>query len=165
MDILRGSVREFANVRTFAYVLIVPDIAMSSPFVTELADDFSEIGLRMGVGFTLSGRFSDFVLVNWYKVSQAIGGLIGTPIDGALLTREYVWWRAGIFSGVRDSMQVYSAILLTFLRSWQLQDLFSPWPQYYYPSERRGEKLVMRYVYKDMPLHIISCSSDSFAII
>ncbi|KDR72268.1 hypothetical protein GALMADRAFT_253094 [Galerina marginata CBS 339.88] len=59
-------------------------VALMGPMVANLADDVSEIGLRMGVGFTLAG----------------LGGLIGTPIGGALLTTQYHWWRAAVFSGV-----------------------------------------------------------------
>ena len=29
-----------------------------------------------------------------------VGGLIGTPIDGALLTDNFIWWRPAVFSGV-----------------------------------------------------------------
>ncbi|KAF8957730.1 MFS general substrate transporter [Flammula alnicola] len=59
-------------------------VALMAPMVANLADDISEIGLRMGIGFTLAG----------------VGGLIGTPIEGALLTSQYHWWRAGVFSGI-----------------------------------------------------------------
>ncbi|KIJ54706.1 hypothetical protein M422DRAFT_24608 [Sphaerobolus stellatus SS14] len=59
-------------------------VALNAPFIANLADDMSEIGLRIGIGLTLSG----------------VGGLIGTPIDGALLTSKYIWWKAGLFSGV-----------------------------------------------------------------
>ncbi|KAF8884281.1 major facilitator superfamily domain-containing protein [Gymnopilus junonius] len=59
-------------------------IALMAPMVANLADDFSEIGLRMGIGFMLAG----------------VGGLIGTPIEGALLTSNYHWWRAEVFTGV-----------------------------------------------------------------
>ncbi|PPQ78770.1 hypothetical protein CVT25_010643 [Psilocybe cyanescens] len=59
-------------------------VALMAPMVANLADDFSEIGLRMGIGFTLAG----------------FGGLVGTPIEGALLTSSYIWWKATVFSGV-----------------------------------------------------------------
>ncbi|KAH9475572.1 Aspyridones efflux protein apdF [Psilocybe cubensis] len=59
-------------------------VALMAPMVANLADDFSEIGLRMGIGFTLAG----------------FGGLVGTPIEGALLTSRYIWWRPTVFSGV-----------------------------------------------------------------
>ncbi|KAF9557283.1 MFS general substrate transporter [Agrocybe pediades] len=59
-------------------------VSLMAPMVATLADDFSEIGLRMGIGFTLAG----------------VGGLIGTPIDGALLAQSYHWARPAAFSGV-----------------------------------------------------------------
>jgi len=76
------------------------------PMVANLADDMSEIGLRMGVGFTLAG----------------VGGVIGTPIDGALLTTEYHWWRAGVFSGVMALVgcMMYVAMVF-FLRQKQVK--------------------------------------------
>ncbi|KAF4618317.1 hypothetical protein D9613_011702 [Agrocybe pediades] len=58
-------------------------VSLMAPMVATLADDFSEIGLRMGIGFTLAG----------------VGGLIGTPIDGALLAQSYHWARPAAFSG------------------------------------------------------------------
>ncbi|PPQ79446.1 hypothetical protein CVT26_007719, partial [Gymnopilus dilepis] len=59
-------------------------VAIMAPMVAGLADDFSEIGMRMGISFTMAG----------------VGGLIGTPIDGALLTDNFIWWRPAVFSGV-----------------------------------------------------------------
>ncbi|KDR84660.1 hypothetical protein GALMADRAFT_151450 [Galerina marginata CBS 339.88] len=59
-------------------------VAIMAPMVAGLADDFSEIGMRMGISFTMAG----------------VGGLVGTPIDGALLTSEFHWWKPAVFSGV-----------------------------------------------------------------
>lgn len=42
--------------------------------------------MRLGVAFFFTG----------------IGALIGTPIGGALLTNQFLWWRLALFSGVRD---------------------------------------------------------------
>ncbi|KAG6861148.1 hypothetical protein C0995_003416 [Termitomyces sp. Mi166 len=44
----------------------------------------SEIGARLGICFAFTG----------------IGGLVGTPISGALLTGSYIWWRPFLFSGL-----------------------------------------------------------------
>ncbi|KAG6827019.1 hypothetical protein H0H92_013539 [Tricholoma furcatifolium] len=55
-----------------------------SPLISSLAKDNSEIGARLGICFSFTG----------------IGGLIGTPIAGALLTTSYIWWRPFLFSGV-----------------------------------------------------------------
>lgn len=32
------------------------DVALMAPMIANLADDVSEIGLRMGIGFTLAGK-------------------------------------------------------------------------------------------------------------
>ncbi|PPR01029.1 hypothetical protein CVT26_015630 [Gymnopilus dilepis] len=76
-------------------------IALMAPMVANLADHFSEIGLRMGIGFMLAG----------------IGGLIGTPIEGAILTSRYEWWRAEVFTGIMalTGCVCYSGMLF-FLR-------------------------------------------------
>ncbi|KAJ7029328.1 major facilitator superfamily domain-containing protein [Mycena alexandri] len=49
-----------------------------------LTEDLGELGLRIGVAFTFVG----------------IGGLIGPPIDGALLTDKFMWWRPALFSAI-----------------------------------------------------------------
>lgn len=58
--------------------------AMAAPLVATLTPDLSELGARMGIClFTLG-----------------FGGLIGTPISGALLTSSYTWWIPTLFSGI-----------------------------------------------------------------
>ncbi|KAG1888560.1 major facilitator superfamily domain-containing protein [Suillus subluteus] len=52
--------------------------------MADLTPDLSELGARMGICFCLSG----------------FGILIGTPISGALLTSNYIWWIPALFSGV-----------------------------------------------------------------
>jgi MFS family permease len=59
-------------------------ITLMAPLLTMLTSDMGELGLRMGVGFAIVG----------------LGGLIGPPISGALLTEEFIWWRPALFSGV-----------------------------------------------------------------
>ncbi|KAG2149283.1 major facilitator superfamily domain-containing protein [Suillus clintonianus] len=59
-------------------------IAMIAPLVATLTPDLSELGARMGICFFISG----------------FGSLIGTPISGALLTSNYIWWIPALFSGV-----------------------------------------------------------------
>ncbi|CDO77695.1 hypothetical protein BN946_scf184969.g46 [Trametes cinnabarina] len=59
-------------------------IAMLAPLLAHLTDDMSELGARMGLAFALCG----------------FGTLVGTPIDGALLTGDYIWWRPALFSGL-----------------------------------------------------------------
>ncbi|KAJ6532508.1 major facilitator superfamily domain-containing protein, partial [Mycena capillaripes] len=58
-------------------------ITVVAPLVTILTDDLTELGLRMGLFFAMEG----------------IGGLVGPPINGALLGRDFVWWRPVLFSG------------------------------------------------------------------
>ncbi|KIK68871.1 hypothetical protein GYMLUDRAFT_67575 [Collybiopsis luxurians FD-317 M1] len=59
-------------------------VGLFAPMVGSLAKADSEIGARMGICFA----FNSF------------GGLIGTPIAGALLTSEYIWWRPTLFTGL-----------------------------------------------------------------
>ncbi|GLB39004.1 putative major facilitator superfamily protein [Lyophyllum shimeji] len=54
------------------------------PMLASLAKKDSEIGARVGLCFTFTG----------------MGGLIGTPIAGALLTTSFIWWRPIVFSGL-----------------------------------------------------------------
>ncbi|KAJ7088741.1 MFS general substrate transporter [Mycena belliarum] len=59
-------------------------VTMMAPLLAALADDMGELGLRMGVSFAVVG----------------IGGLVGPPINGALLTGSFIWWRPALFSGL-----------------------------------------------------------------
>ncbi|KAF5335242.1 hypothetical protein D9757_015215, partial [Collybiopsis confluens] len=59
-------------------------ISLVPPLFATFARNFGEVGVRMGLGIFLGG----------------LGGLIGVPIDGALLTSHFVWWRPAVFSGV-----------------------------------------------------------------
>lgn len=59
-------------------------IALTAPFLAILADDISELGARMGFAFAIS----------------AFGVLVGPPIDGAILTGRYTWWKPAVFSGL-----------------------------------------------------------------
>ncbi|TEB32733.1 MFS general substrate transporter [Coprinellus micaceus] len=61
-----------------AYASLLP------PMITSLSSHDYEIGARMGVCFVFTG----------------IGGLVGTPIAGALLTSQFIWWRPIVFSGM-----------------------------------------------------------------
>ncbi|KAJ7811179.1 hypothetical protein B0H13DRAFT_1926898 [Mycena leptocephala] len=77
-------------------------ISLMAPFITVLTDDLGELGLRMGVGFAIVG----------------LGGLIGPPINGALLTAHFTWWRAALFSGIMTLLgfTFFVASLLAFRR-------------------------------------------------
>ncbi|KAJ6529667.1 MFS general substrate transporter [Mycena capillaripes] len=59
-------------------------VALMAPLIAALTDDLGELGLRMGVGFAVVG----------------VAGLIGPPINGALLTAQFKWWRPALFSGI-----------------------------------------------------------------
>ncbi|KIK69482.1 hypothetical protein GYMLUDRAFT_237272 [Collybiopsis luxurians FD-317 M1] len=59
-------------------------ISLTSPLLAGFADNQAEIGARIGIGFAFAG----------------IGSLIGGPIDGALATNRFIWWRSDLFSGV-----------------------------------------------------------------
>ena len=59
-------------------------MGLSAPMAVELVDDISELGLRMGFCFLWAG----------------FGSLIGGPVNGALLTSKFIWWRPAVFSGV-----------------------------------------------------------------
>ncbi|KAJ7664591.1 MFS general substrate transporter [Mycena polygramma] len=59
-------------------------VTLMAPLLAVLTDDMGELGLRMGLSFAMVG----------------VGGLIGPPINGALLTAEFHWWRPTLFSGV-----------------------------------------------------------------
>ncbi|KAJ7899696.1 MFS general substrate transporter [Mycena leptocephala] len=59
-------------------------VGLMAPILTLLTDDLGELGLRIGVGFAVAG----------------LGALAGSPINGALLTAQFHWWRPALFSGI-----------------------------------------------------------------
>ncbi|KAL5639396.1 hypothetical protein ACGC1H_006789 [Rhizoctonia solani] len=59
-------------------------VSLISPVIISLANGFHEIGIRLGLAFAIVG----------------FAALTGTPIAGALLTRELIWWRPIIFSAI-----------------------------------------------------------------
>ncbi|KAE9387169.1 MFS general substrate transporter [Gymnopus androsaceus JB14] len=59
-------------------------ISLISPLFSSFAHNQAEIGARIGIGFAFSG----------------VSALIGGPIDGALATSEFIWWRPALFSGL-----------------------------------------------------------------
>ncbi|KAG1804260.1 MFS general substrate transporter [Suillus subaureus] len=63
-------------------------IAMVAPLVAILTPDLSELGARMGICAFVPFLASDS------------NSLTGTPISGALLTSNYIWWIPAVFSGV-----------------------------------------------------------------
>ncbi|KAJ7161154.1 major facilitator superfamily domain-containing protein [Mycena filopes] len=77
-------------------------VTLMAPLLAILTDNIGELGLRMGIAYGFVG----------------IGGLIGPPINGALLTSKFVWWRPALFSGVMCSVgfAFFVATLLTHRR-------------------------------------------------
>ncbi|KAF8162173.1 major facilitator superfamily domain-containing protein [Mycena galopus ATCC 62051] len=76
-------------------------ISTMAPLVAILTEDVTELGLRMGLFFATEG----------------IGGLLGTfhisyapNTYGALLGRDFVWWRPALFSGVRIMSSSHSIV-------------------------------------------------------
>ncbi|KAJ7499776.1 MFS general substrate transporter [Mycena latifolia] len=59
-------------------------VTLNAPLLAVLTVDLGELGLRLGVALAAVG----------------LGGLIGPPINGALLTSHYIWWRPALFSGL-----------------------------------------------------------------
>ncbi|KAJ7851028.1 major facilitator superfamily domain-containing protein [Mycena olivaceomarginata] len=59
-------------------------VTLTAPLIAVLTEDVSELGLRMGVSFSVVG----------------IGALVGPPINGALLTSKFIWWCPALFSGL-----------------------------------------------------------------
>ncbi|KAJ7066197.1 major facilitator superfamily domain-containing protein [Mycena amicta] len=58
--------------------------ALIPALIAELTEDAEEVGMRLGLSFTVEG----FVT------------LVGSPICGALLTSRFIWWRPTLFSGI-----------------------------------------------------------------
>ncbi|KAG1789941.1 major facilitator superfamily domain-containing protein [Suillus plorans] len=84
-------------------------VALMVPLVTVFTPDLSELGARFGICFAFT----------------AFGGLLGGPISGALLSSQYRWWIASLFSGVSSfalfphhaEMFIYRDKLICFVGS------------------------------------------------
>ncbi|KAG1724549.1 major facilitator superfamily domain-containing protein [Suillus lakei] len=70
--------------------------AMLGPLMATLTPDPSELGGWMGISFFIGG----------------FGSLIGTPISGALLTSNYIWWKPALFSGI---VSLAGAVMYIFM--------------------------------------------------
>ncbi|KAK1224500.1 hypothetical protein PQX77_012613 [Marasmius sp. AFHP31] len=76
-------------------------ISLMGPLIVLLTSDISELGARMGIAYFFSG----------------IAGLIGTPIAGALLTEDFIWWRPAVFSGATSFVGgAFYILMLIILR-------------------------------------------------
>ncbi|KAI5117267.1 hypothetical protein M0805_000998 [Coniferiporia weirii] len=58
-------------------------VTLMGPMLAILSESPSEIGVRIGMCFAVTG----------------LGSLTGTPISGALLSGSFVWWRPIVFNG------------------------------------------------------------------
>ncbi|KIL66135.1 hypothetical protein M378DRAFT_75791 [Amanita muscaria Koide BX008] len=67
-------------------------VGLLGPLFANLAKNQSEIGARIGICFAFTG----------------IGGLVGNPIAGALLSSSYDWWKAILFAGLAVSLAAAS---------------------------------------------------------
>ncbi|KIJ67847.1 hypothetical protein HYDPIDRAFT_25313 [Hydnomerulius pinastri MD-312] len=87
-------------------------VALSAPLVALLTSDFSELGTRIGISFMLAG----------------LGGLIGAPISGVLLTESYNWWRPAVFCGcfAGASSILFAISQLILLRTRERRELSAP---------------------------------------
>ncbi|KAG2093152.1 major facilitator superfamily domain-containing protein [Suillus discolor] len=81
------------GLRTLASVVVIGILygysagifqALWAPILAVLSPDPSDLGARMGISYAF----------------MALGGLIGPPISGALLTGDYIWWRGAVFNGI-----------------------------------------------------------------
>jgi len=81
------------GLRTLASVVVIGILygysagifqALWAPVLVILSPDPSDLGTRMGISYAF----------------MALGGLIGPPISGALLTKDFIWWRGAVFNGV-----------------------------------------------------------------
>jgi len=59
-------------------------VGLEGPIIAFLTPDISEFGARLGLTYTFCG----------------VAGLIGPPIQGALLSSDFIWWKPAIFSGI-----------------------------------------------------------------
>ncbi|KAF9235616.1 hypothetical protein BU15DRAFT_64711 [Melanogaster broomeanus] len=71
--------------------------ALIGPMLTLLTPDLSELGVRLSLPGVMFG----------------LGGLIGPPISGALLTDQYIWYRGAVFNG---TLAAVGAILLVIMK-------------------------------------------------
>ncbi|KZV83182.1 MFS general substrate transporter, partial [Exidia glandulosa HHB12029] len=83
-------------------------LSQMTPLLAAQARTVHEIGSRTGVGFLFIG----------------IAMLVGPPIMGALLTKEYHWWRATVYSVV---LMVAGAGALAVARRWRVRRLGTPY--------------------------------------
>ena len=80
-------------------------VSVMNPILASLCETPQEMGF---VRFIFSKKTAWEGLLTLFSARMGfallftgLAGLIGPPINGALLTSEYKWWRPIVFSGVR----------------------------------------------------------------
>jgi len=77
-------------------------VSLISPIFVSLSKNMQEIGIRLGVAFAIVG----------------FAALTGTPIAGALLSSQLIWWRPIAFSGI---MVLAGSVALVVARGIQVK--------------------------------------------
>ncbi|TFK38657.1 MFS general substrate transporter [Crucibulum laeve] len=82
-------------------------ITLMAPLIAILTEDVTELGVRMGISFAFCG----------------VGALIGPPINGALLTGQFIWWKPALFSGMFALLGFLCFVgMLLILHRWKKND-------------------------------------------
>ncbi|TFK32267.1 major facilitator superfamily domain-containing protein [Crucibulum laeve] len=79
-------------------------VSLLAPMIGSLAKNDSEIGARLGICFTFTG----------------LGGLIGSPIAGALLSTTFKFWKPILFAGLSVSCGTVCFCITRYMRSRKL---------------------------------------------
>lgn len=89
------------------------DVSVMNPMLALLCDHPQELGsvysiftARPNLTWKCSARMGFAFLFTGFA------GLIGPPINGALLTSKYTWWRPIVFSGVRQTLWHWSSLAM-----------------------------------------------------
>ncbi|KAG2151400.1 MFS general substrate transporter [Suillus clintonianus] len=88
-------------------------IAMIGPLISYLTPEISDIGVRMGISFTISGIASlvGMCAISFFQPSLTFS--LGAPICGAVLTSHYIWWKPVVFAG---SIATGGSMMLVFMQ-------------------------------------------------
>ncbi|KAF9235614.1 hypothetical protein BU15DRAFT_64709 [Melanogaster broomeanus] len=87
----------------FSGIVIVPGLI--EPMLTLLTPDLLELGVRLSIPGVMFGGL-------WVIPSTALGGLIGPPISGALLTNQCIWYRGAVFNGALAAVATVMLLIM-----------------------------------------------------
>ncbi|KAJ6477277.1 major facilitator superfamily domain-containing protein [Mycena vulgaris] len=75
-------------------------VTLTAPLIAVLTEDVGELGCDIDISslHSYSDRCRLRMGVSFFVVG--IGALVGPPINGALLTSKFIWWRPALFSGL-----------------------------------------------------------------